>query len=365
MKRLLLLLCMIWLPVHAEEVELEHGGLTLLADYVVAEDAADTLALITHGTLAHKDMELVEALQEALAERGVSSLAHTLSLGVDARRGMADCTAPHIHEDDDADGEIGAWIGWLQDKGRDRPILIGHSRGGKQVARTAAGRDDLGGVVLMAPATVASAKRGRERYDALAAVLAKARDLPSDTMMDVPRLLYCTDTTASAGAVLSYHGGEMQGAESFATEIEAPVLVVVASKDRVVPGVAAAFMPLRGDGLEIALVDDADHMFLDFYVEDAADLIADFAESAEKMNGVDFAQADLEYGAYLGQECASCHSAGGSNPPLDGMEAAYLYDALGEYMNGDRDNAAMALVARSLDEEQRIAVAAYFAAKLQ
>jgi cytochrome c553 len=132
-----------------------------------------------------------------------------------------------------------------------------------------------------------------------------------------------------------------------------------------VPDAPAAFMPLRDDGLEIALVDDADHMFLDFYAEDAADLIAEFMDHEAEETAVDFNSADLEYGAYLGQECASCHSVGGSNPPLDGLEAGYLHHALAQYASGERENAAMALVARSLDDEQRIAVAAHFAAQLQ
>ncbi len=372
MKRLLLLLCVLCAPLHAEEVTLKHGGLTLLADFVEADDALPSVALITHGTLAHKDMELVETLQEALAERGVASLAHTLSLGVDARRGMADCAAPQIHRDEDADREIALWIDWLKKHAHERPTLIGHSRGAKEVARTAAKREDLHGVVLMAPATAGSERRAREGYEArygtsLDAVLAEAHKLSPDVVMDVPGILYCADTTASAGSVLSYYDGEPTGAETYAPDIDAPVLVVLARADAVVPDAPAAFMPLRNDALNIALVDDADHMFLDFYAEDAADLIAEFMAHEPKAASptIDFENADLEYGAYLGQECASCHSANGSNPPLDGLEAGYLHHALGQYANGERDNAAMALVARSLDDEQRIAIAAHFAAQLK
>ncbi len=347
----------------AEEVSMPFGHVNLLADFVEAEDAADTVALITHGTLAHKDMELVDALQEALAERGVSSLAHTLSLGVDERRGLYDCAVDHAHKDSDADAEIAAWIGWLRAAGHEDVALIGHSRGGRQVARVAAGRRDLAGVVLMAPATADSVRRGIEGYDA--AVLEKAAGTPDAVSLDVPRFLYCGQSRVRAETLTSYYS-DARGAEDFAAKIKARTLVIAAGADTVVPGVAKAFFDLRSEQFTLTLVEDADHLFLDFYVEDAADVIAPFLKGEDTHEvDVDFAAADLEYGEYLGQECLACHQPGGGEgvPGIAGSDAAHLYEALAEYANGTRDHAAMRLVARSLDIEQRTAVAAHFAAQ--
>ena len=72
-------------------------------------------------------------------------------------------------------------------------------------------------------------------------------------------------------------------------------------------------------------------------------------------------EGDPDYGAYLAQDCASCHGGGGAIPPLEGMPGAYVLLALAEYENGARDNAAMASVARSLDDEMRAALAAWLA----
>ena len=361
------LLIILTSPLHAQEVTLRHGDVTLLADFVEAEDTTAPVALITHGTLAHKDMELVETMQDALAERGISSLAHSLSFGIDRREGMADCDAPHTHLDTDADDEIAAWIDWLGDEGHEMPLLIGHSRGGKQVARVAAGRDDLSGVVLMAPATVRSTERGRARYgDALDTVLAEARAAKPDAMLDVPNLLYCRDAKASAASVLSYYDGPATGADIYAADIAAPVLVILAQKDAVLPEAPAAYVPLRGDTLDVKIVEDADHMFLDFFTDDAADLIEAFVadlDAEAEQEKVDFASADLEYGAYLAQECSSCHRESDDTeavPALNGLDADHIYYALEDYATGLRGNAAMGLVARSLDEEQRIALSAHF-----
>jgi len=371
MLRLAVLLAFIACPVHAGEVDLRHGDLTLLGDFVEVEDSTAPVALITHGTLAHKDMELVETLQDALAERGISSLAHTLSLGIDRREGMADCAMDHTHRDEDADDEIAAWIDWLATEGHQNPLLIGHSRGGKQVARMAAGRDDLSAVVLLAPATTRSARRSRDGYaarfgDSIDVALAKARVAGDDDLIDVPGLLYCSDTKASGAAILSYYGGIATGADTYVADITAPVLIILAQKDETLPEAPATYVPLRRDGLDVVLVEDADHMFLDFFADDAADLIEGFVTrlgSGAEEETVDFASADLEYGAYLAQECSSCHRASDDAdavPALDGLDADHIYYALEDYATGLRGNAAMGLVARSLDEEQRIALSAHF-----
>ena len=374
----------------ASEVSLRYGEVTLLGDLVLADDSVGPLVVLTHGTLAHKDMELIETLQEALAEEGVSSLAHTLSLDVDARRGMADCTMVHTHRDADADKEIAAWIDWLRTRGHDELALLGHSRGARQVARTAAVRDDLAGVILLAPATKASAERSRQAYEVLLGDLEKggeaARfDLGATTTVSalsgaasarpdeellVPNLLYCPDAKVTGAAFASYYPTEASGAETYASDIEAPTLVVAGSADTVVPGVPAAYMALRSETLRFEVIEDADHMFLDFYAEDVAALTAAFLADLPKPEGiVDFktkhaaayAEADVDYGAYLAQECTACHRAGGTEVPgINGHPAWYNHLALTEYESGARENDAMRLVARSLDEEQKIAVSVYF-----
>lgn len=345
---------------HAEEVALDFNGLTLLADFVEAEDASGQVVLITHGTLAHKDMELVETLQESFSEQGVSSLAHTLSLNIDARRGMFDCEQTHTHRDEDADGEIGAWIDWLKGQGQDQIALVGHSRGGRQVARTAATRNDITAAILIAPATVASAEHAYQRSPTLEGAVLQSNDEPPLTYVKTAQFLYCETAQATFESHESYHPKVATGAETYTPEISVPILVIAGGKDTVVPGVPRIFIPLRSNDLQFKLIEDADHMFLDFYADDAATLIAEFlADLSEKPAEPDFAAADLAYGEYLGGECVACHAGGEGIPPIAGGDAAYLYEALEEYAKNSRKSQAMGLVARSLDQEQRIAVAAY------
>ena len=201
----------------AEEVTLAHGGLTLNANLETA--GADwkqgPLVLMTHGTLAHGSMEIMEALQGALKDRDISSLSMTLSLGLDNRRGMYDCATPHTHKHTDALEEIGAWLGWLQSQGVGQVALLGHSRGGNQSARFAAAHPEapLSAVILVAPQTWSEAYAAEDyqkRYGKeLATPIEQARKLEADgkggSLMEHVDFVYCADTSATASAFLSYH----------------------------------------------------------------------------------------------------------------------------------------------------------------
>ena len=76
--------------------------------------------------------------------------------------------------------------------------------------------------------------------------------------------------------------------------------------------------------------------------------------------------ADLvDYGAYLSGECMSCHRSGAAPsdiPSLDGLSPDHIVEALREYQSGQRTNPVMVSVARSLNEEQTAALAAFFSA---
>lgn len=286
---LFLLLCFPAAASEQKTVELEINGKVALGDLVVPEGGSlsNGALLLTHGTLAHKDMELIEALQNALAERGVATLAHSLTLGQDRREGMYDCTKPHTHAHDDAIAEIAAWLQWLRDNGASTVSALGHSRGGNQVAWYAAEKGGIDKVVLMAPASGRSLDEDLAAYENrfetdLAPALEKSTKLVASgegaTMIDLPGLLYCPDTKASARSIVSYYGAEPRRDTSMhMAKIKIPTLVIAGSKDTVVPDVVQKFEPLAdGEQVQLKVVQDADHMFLDFFADDAAELIAGF-----------------------------------------------------------------------------------------
>lgn len=276
----------------AEDVVHEHLGLGLNGRLEIAPGKSlekDGVALVLHGTLAHHGMEIIQDLQANLKSHGINTLAVTLSLGLDRRTGMLDCALEHDHRHSDAAGELGVWMDWLAARNAAWVDVIGHSRGGAQVALYAAGEPDRvsGRVVLVAPALEDTpmaevASRYEAQFGApLAPLLADARRRAdsddADTLMDVPGFLYCQNARVSPAALIDYYAAERRSVPELLNDIKAPTLVVAAGGDEVVPDLAnklsAAGVP---DQVKLSEVDGADHFFRDLFGEDLADEIAAF-----------------------------------------------------------------------------------------
>jgi pimeloyl-ACP methyl ester carboxylesterase len=277
----------------AREIEIPFSGLTLPGNLVLAEGKgpADGVVLITHGTLAHGRMEIIQSLQDLLQARGLNSLAITLSLGIDRRQGMYDCSAPHRHTQVEAIAELGAWVEWLRREGATRVVLLGHSRGGNQVAWYAAEHPDpvLAGLVLVAPNRTepdfTAASYAKAFQTELAPVLEKARAMvekgQGGELLSPVGFLYCPDASASAEALLSYYEvNPRMDTPTVVQTLELPTLVVGGSADQQAPGLDQAFTPAAEAGkVRLVVIDGADHFFRDLYGEDAADAIAEFVAS--------------------------------------------------------------------------------------
>lgn len=277
---------------HADEVTVSYKDLTLggTLELAAGKTPADGVILITHAGLAHRGMALYPYLQARLGERGYSTLAINLSLGVDKRQGMYDCKATHRHRYVDAADEIGAWVDWLKAQGARNVTLLGHSRGGAETALYAAERDHplVSEVVLLAPDTRetndAAAYQRRHRKP-LAPVLEKAHKLveagQGGTVLEHTDFLYCADTSVTADTFVSYYGPDPSLDTAYLIpRIRKPTLVVLAGDDEVVVN-NAKFLPLAdGARVRTATIDGAGHFLQDLYADDAADAIAAFLNAA-------------------------------------------------------------------------------------
>jgi pimeloyl-ACP methyl ester carboxylesterase len=277
-------------PAMAEEIKLSFQGMTLNANLEKAGESwpAGPVVLMTHGTLAHRGMEIMAGLQSMFADRGISSLAINLSLGLDDRAaGMYDCATPHSHRHTDAVAEIGAWLEWLKTQGAEKVTLLGHSRGGNQTARFAAATADpvVTAVMLIAPQTwsadYAAADYEKRYGKPLAPVLAKARGLvdagKGDTLMETVDFIYCEQTSATANAFVSYYAADADmDTPAVIPAIKAPVLVVAGTEDTAVKGLPEKMEPVAdGERVRLLVMDGADHFFRDLYSEDIADAVAE------------------------------------------------------------------------------------------
>ncbi len=262
-----------------------NGNLQLADDKTIR----DGIVLITHGTLAHNRMEVIRTMQDLLAERGFSTLAITLTLGIDDRKGMYDCAVPHRHQHQDAIYEIGAWIDWLKKQGAGPIALMGHSRGGNQTAWYASMHDSdpaITRIILLAPQIWSARKQARgyeKRYKTpLAPILKRAQQLVQEgkgnTMLEDTGFIYCPGATVSAASFASYYTPDKRmDTPSLLPAISKPVLVIAGSEDQVVKGLIDEMKPYADrENVTFVTIDGADHYFLNFFAEDAADAIESF-----------------------------------------------------------------------------------------
>lgn len=274
------------LSAHAEEVKLDHQNLTLNGrlELAAGKQIADGMVLILHGTLGHNGMEIISGLQERLKGQGFNTLAINLSLGVDDRHGAYDCAVPHRHKHIDALAELAAWTRWLEAKGVKRIDLVGHSRGGNQIAWFAAEQapKTLGRVALIAPQTWSAeyqAANYQKRYGkTLPDFLARVRLADPDALLGAVDFIYCPSTRVTAASFIDYYRDEPRmDTPALLPKIAAPVMVAAASEDSVVPGLLEKVRPQADAGkLKLLVLDGADHFFRDLYADDLADAIGGF-----------------------------------------------------------------------------------------
>lgn len=274
----------------ATEVSQVSKGITLNANLELASGKVigKNIILMTHGTLAHGNMEIMSQLQSLFKENELDSLSINLGLGIDNRKGMYDCATTHTHKHTDAVDEIALWVEWLKKQGVKNIVLLGHSRGGNQTAWYAAERADsaIKRVVLIAPMSedqkyVTDTYKKRYKKD-LAPILVKAEALvkkgKGQSVMRHTDHIYCPDTSVTAESFVSYAKAKpYYDTPVILPKIKAPVLVVAGSKDKTVKGLDKKVAPYVKKGkVDLKVIDGAGHMFRDLYADDVVEAIIDF-----------------------------------------------------------------------------------------
>jgi pimeloyl-ACP methyl ester carboxylesterase len=260
---------------HAEPVQIKPSLLRLNGNLELppGKTASDGVVILLHGMLSWHGQETIAALQKNLKTRGVGSLAITLSLGVDDRRGARRCDVVHDYAIAGAKREVGLWIEWLKGQQAKYVDLLGFSRGGAQVAAFAPEFQfpNVRKVVLLAPAFATSLEQAESYRRAyghdLASELAEARKNP--LARRTTDFLICKQAPVLNATFLD---GYSEMPPSLAARTGHQTLVVVAGKDEVVPDLTRR-LP---SSVKPAVIDGADHFFHDLYGEDAADVIAKF-----------------------------------------------------------------------------------------
>ncbi|HEY4170942.1 MAG TPA: alpha/beta fold hydrolase [Reyranella sp.] len=264
----------------AEPVQIKPSLTRLNANLELppGKTVGDGVVVIVHGMLSWYGQETIAALQKNLKAHGIGSLAITLSLGVDDRRGPRRCDVTHDYALAGAQREVGRWMDWLGGQQAKSVDLLGFSRGGAQVAAIAPQLPNVRKVVLMAP-TFATALEQAEAYQrAFGHPLQPGIDEARKNPLAVRTVDFLTCKQAPV-LNATFLDGYAELPPRLAARTGKPTLVIVAGKDEVVPDLAKK---LPSD-VKPVVIDDASHFFLDLYGEEAADATAKFLTSDQAM----------------------------------------------------------------------------------
>ncbi len=260
-------------PAAAEPVQLKHGALRINGNLEVPDGRtlADGVAIVLHGTMSHHGQETIAVLQKNLKARGVATLAVTLSLGIDDRKGPRACEVPHAYTDTDLGPELDRWIQWVAERGARAIDYVGFSRGGSQIVdllqkQKGGRRAVLLAPLLQTPAEIAAAYTKAFGSD-LSPALAAARAAPRETRR--VDFLLCKQAQVMGAAFLDAY---REIPAKAAAGIVQPVLVMIAGNDEIVPDLETR-LPAN---VRHVVVEGSDHFFRDLNGEDAADAIAEF-----------------------------------------------------------------------------------------
>ncbi|MDX1351666.1 MAG: DUF1749 domain-containing protein [Thiomicrorhabdus sp.] len=102
------------------------------AEYVQG-DLDKPAILIIHGFLTTNKFHTVIAMSKSLQDEGFTTLAPTLTLGINKRKNSIKCNSIHTHTLQADVDEIDSWVKWLMSRGHKKIIVVGHSSGSQEI----------------------------------------------------------------------------------------------------------------------------------------------------------------------------------------------------------------------------------------
>ncbi len=268
----------------ATALKLSLNKLTLNAEYKAAEDKNAPFFVILHGTFAWHGMELPSTLQSLLQDEEIGSLAFTLSLSEDNRSGFFDCKHPILSKHQDAQTEIGAWVNLIKSKGYNNIILVGHSRGGAQIAQFVIDHPKTAKqAFLIAPMTW-KASESAKAFDpndktALERWLNKAKKASNNSkqLISGKKILHCENASVSLESLVSYYSPiPDKNTPHIISKVKIPTRIYLGSND---PSITNSInqqesLFVSNKNVSRKVIEDADHYFRDFAAEDiVADIL--------------------------------------------------------------------------------------------
>jgi pimeloyl-ACP methyl ester carboxylesterase len=259
-----------------DRVELQLGnGLVATAQY--RHGSRGTAVLLLHGFLQTSNYLTVTGLMSGLADQGYTVLTPTLSLGVDRRRASLDCAAIHTHNLSGDLVEIRDWVAWLEKRGYQRIVLLGHSQGSLELMAYAADTPSPSIKLLIATSLVGTDYVLGEQVFQEQIWRAQRELKAGQQKLDAYRLSYCPRYMAPPEAFLSYANWPRSRILETLARLKLPAVTILGGADpRMHPDWPAQ---LRAQGVAVEVISGAGHFFDAQYEFDLLDEVVSAIES--------------------------------------------------------------------------------------
>ncbi|HMM47622.1 MAG TPA: alpha/beta hydrolase family protein [Thiobacillaceae bacterium] len=199
---LCLLVSLASIPARAAVVQIEvRPGIPASAEYLAAGTDKPAVLLL-HGFLQTRTFATVATLAHGLHEAGHTVLSPTLSLGIPGRETSLACEAVHAHSLDDDVAELAGWITWLESRGHQSIVLVGHSFGSMQLLAYLARSPDPAVKGYIATSLTEAQIGDLPRAELIARLEHQIRS--GDHALVTQRLSFCQNYLSTPQALLSY-----------------------------------------------------------------------------------------------------------------------------------------------------------------
>ncbi|WP_455209091.1 alpha/beta hydrolase [Kaarinaea lacus] len=224
-------------------------------------DSNKPAVFILHGFMSTHNLNIIQNIADELESSGFTVLAPTLSLNINNRHSGASCEAAHTHTMETDVDEIRWWINWLESKGYQQIIVIGHSTGSLQLAIALSNHPPsvVKKAIFTAPAYLQGSPfpEAEEKADIAIAEQLKAKN---DNKLHDYYLSYCKGNFVSPYNVfLSYKAWSRQRLIDTISKVSIPYTVILGEEDHRF-GVLLN-NDLKQQGSRIVTIGGADHFF--------------------------------------------------------------------------------------------------------
>ena len=227
--------------------------------------------LIQHGFLQTAQFPTVRRLALALANSGFSVLTPTLTLGIDRRTASLPCEAVHTHTMEQNREEIAVWVDWLQDRTGQDPVVIGHSAGSVNLLDYLAHSPEAP-VAHAIFISVTYFGHGEAAFETPEhAARARAALARGDAGLAAFALGFCRQYTTTPAAYLSYYDWDQSRTHLAFDTTRVPSTLIAGSADDRID--LEWIETLRRHGVEVRIVEGANHFFDRFHEFDLLDEI--------------------------------------------------------------------------------------------